>query len=142
MIIMKQRSTLITLIMAICSLVPFSCTKENISLAELQLGKWEVEKFKKTKGSPFLKAENSYTLAFTSDSSIVVILDENRCEGTYHIRSDENIDFSTLFCTYTCCDTEYATDFVRLIPFMTKYSSRGNQLILEGQGQIVLKRIE
>ena len=139
---MGQGTRLTMLIVATLSLVVFSCTKENISLAELQLGKWEVEKFKKTKGSSFVKAENSYTLAFTSDSSIVVILDENRCEGTYHIRSDENIDFSTLFCTYTCCDTEYATDFVRLIPFMTKYSSRGNQLILEGQGQIVLKRIE
>ena len=139
---MGQGTRLTMLIVATLSLVVFSCTKENISLAELQLGKWEVEKFKKTKGSSFVKAENSYTLAFTSDSSIVVILDENRCEGTYHIRSDENIDFSTLPCTYLCCDTEYALDFVRLIPFMTKYSSRGNQLILEGQGQIVLKRIE
>lgn len=139
---MKQRSILITLAIATLGFLLFSCTKENISLAELQLGKWEVEKFKKTKGSSFLKSENSYTLTFTSDSSIVVRLDKNRCEGTYHIRSDENIDFSTSFCTYNCCDTEYATDFVRLIPFMTKYSSRGNQLVLEGQGQIVLKRIE
>jgi hypothetical protein len=139
---MKQRSILITLAIATLGVVLFSCTKENTSLAELQLGKWEVEKFKMTNGSSFLKAENSYTLAFTSDSSIVVRLDKNRCEGTYHIRSDENIDFSTLPCTYLCCDTEYALDFVRLIPFMTKYSSRGNQLILEGQGQIVLKKIE
>ena len=139
---MKQRSILITLTIATLGFLLFSCTKENISLAELQLGKWEVEKFKKTKGSSFLKAEKSYTLAFTSDSSIVVRLDKNRCEGTYQISNDENISFSTLSCTYLCCDTEYAMDFSRLIPFMTKYSSRGNQLILEGQGQIVLKRIE
>lgn len=139
---MKQRSTLITLTITALVILLFSCTKENISLTELQLGKWEVEKIKKANGSSFLKAEKSYTLAFTSDSSIVVRLDKNSCEGTYQISSDENIRFSTLPCTYLCCDTEYATDFVSLIPFMTKYSKRGNQLILGGQGQIVLKRME
>lgn len=138
---MKSISILSTLTIAVLSFVLISCT-EDISLAELQFGKWEVEKIKKAGESSFRKAKNSYFLEFDDDNGFAARLDVNSCYATYQIVSDGHIRFHGLYCTYICCDTEYAEDFARLIRVMTNYSKRGNKLFLEGQGQIVLKRVE
>lgn len=139
---MKPISILSTFAIILSSFVLISCTKESISLAELQFGKWEVEKIKKAEDSSFRKAEKSYFLDFDEDNGYAARLDVNRCSGTYELINSKNIKFDGMFCTYNCCDTEYAEDFARLVRVMTKYSKRGNKLILEGEGQIVLKRVE
>lgn len=138
---MKPISTLSTLTIAILSFVLISCT-EDISLAELQFGKWEVEKIKKAGDPSFRKAKNSYFLEFDDDNGFAARLDVNRCSGTYELIDSKNIKFDGMYCTYSCCDTEYAEDFARLVRVMTRYSKRGDKLILEGEGQIVLKRVE
>jgi len=130
------------LILILFSFTLLACTKENISLAELQFGKWEVEKIKKAGDSSFRKAENSYFLEFDDDNGVVARLDVNSCSGTYELIDSKNIKFDGMSCTYACCDTEYAEDYARLLRVMTQYSKRGNKLFLEGQGEIVLKRVE
>lgn len=138
---MKPISILSTLTITVLSFVLISCT-EDISLAELQFGKWEVEKIKKAGESSFRKAKNSYFLEFDEDKGFLARLDVNTCSGTYELIDSKNIKFDGMSCTYGCCDTEYAEDFARLLRVMTHYSKRGNKLILEGEGQIVLKRVE
>lgn len=92
--------------------------------------------------SSFRKAKNSYFLEFDDDNGFTARLDVNSCSGTYELIDSKNIKFDGMHCTYSCCDTEYAEDFARLLRVMTKYSKRGRKLILEGEGQIVLKRVE
>ncbi len=42
-------------------------------------------------------------------------------------------------CTLICCDSDFAKDLVFLFPKMTDYYGKGNELIFEGEGEIILK---
>ena len=116
-----------------------SCAKKDINI-DLTATTWEVVKIKKQGESSYTKAEESYVLTFTNEQTYTLNLDVNNCFGDYEIASKGNIDLGHVGCTMICCDSEFAQNLTQLFPKMTKYYGKGDKLIFEGEGEIVLER--
>ena len=55
----------------------------------------------------------------------------------YEIINSGNIKISPKGCTEICCDSDFAEDLSQLFPKMTEYYGKGDELIFEGQGEII-----
>lgn len=55
----------------------------------------------------------------------------------YEIINSGNIMISPMGCTQICCDSDFAEDLSQLFPKMTEYYGKGDELIFEGQGEII-----
>ena len=115
-----------------------SCEKEDVSI-DIKSNRWVVEKMKSQGEHTFTKAGESYVLEFTSDTTYTLKLDVNSCFGYYEIINSGNITISLMACTKICCDSDFAVDLSQLFPKMTEYYGKGDNLIFEGEGEIVLK---
>lgn len=115
-----------------------SCAKKDIYI-DLTSSNWEVVKIKKQGESSYTKAEESYILKFTNEQTYNVNLDVNDCGGEYEISSYGNINLGLMGCTEVCCDSEFALSFSELLPKMTSYYAKGDELVFEGEGKIILK---
>lgn len=131
----RNRIKLIFIISLIC-LVILSCKKEDINI-DMKSNKWVVIKMKSQGESTYTKASESYVLEFTSDTTYTLKLDVNICFGHYEIMNSGNIIISPMGCTKICCDSDFAEDLSQLLPKMTEYYGKGDELIFEGQGEIV-----
>ena len=118
--------------------ISFSCGKKDIYL-DLTSNDWEVIKIKKQGESSYTKAEESYILKFTNEQTYSINLDVNECFGDYEIMGSGNIEVGQMGCTEVCCDSEFATTLSDLFPKMTSYYGKGDELIFEGEGKIILK---
>lgn len=136
---MRQRKYTILIFTILIGLILSSCKKEDVNI-DLTLYSWEVEKIKKQGEYSYTKANESYVLEFTSDTTYNLNLDVNNCFGHYEILSNGYIDISAMGCTEICCDSEFAEDLSHLFPKMTEYYGNGDELIFEGQGEIILKQ--
>jgi len=128
----------LSLVVALIGLTVLSCKKENVNI-DITLNKWEVVKMKRQGESTYSKANKSYILEFTSDTTYNFIFDVNDCFGYYEIISNGNIKISAMGCTEICCDSDFAVGLMQLFPKMNKYYGRGSELIFEGEGKIILK---
>jgi hypothetical protein len=137
---MKHKTIHQILILIFVSSIFLSCRKENFDI-DLQSNRWRVIKMKNNQDSFFKKADKKYILEFLSDTSFKLILDANHCYVNYEISSKGNIEItSNLFCTYVCCDSNYAEKIKQIIPLMTTYYGKGKKLTFEGGGKIVFER--
>lgn len=136
---MKQRKYEILIFAIIVGLVMCSCKKEDINI-DITSNNWEVVKIKKQGKSTYKKAKEVYVLEFINDTMYTLNLDVNSCGGRYEIVNNGNIIISAMGCTRACCDSEFAEDLLVLFSKMTEYYGKGNELILEGQGKIILKQ--
>jgi len=136
---MKHLKVQLLLLALMAGMMTTSCAKKDIYI-DLTSNDWEVVKIKKDGDSGYTKARESYILSFTSENTYAINLDVNNCFGDYDITSDGNIDFGLMGCTEVCCDSEFAQNLSLLFPKMTKYYGKGDELILEGEGKIVLKK--
>ena len=116
-----------------------SCKKEDINL-NIMFNKWKVLKIKKQGESKYSKAKNIYILDFTSDTTYTLHLDVNSCLGVYSIIKNGNIAIEPMGCTEMCCDSEFGENLSFLLPKMSDYYGKGDELIFEGQGEIILKQ--
>lgn len=130
------RKIIFTFSSILLALVLISCQKENFGI-ELESSKWKLVKYKSESESSFMKSKSDYFLEFTSESSIKVNLDVNYCNHSFERFTNGSFKIEIGSCTYLCCDSEYADRFRQLIPLMTKYYGKGNQLIFEGRGKMV-----
>ena len=135
---MKQRKYQILIFTILFGLTMWSCKKEDINI-DITSNNWEVVKIKKQGESTYTKTKESYILEFTSDTTYTLKLDVNNCGGHYEIVNNGNINISTMGCTKICCDSDFAEDLIHLFPKMTEYYGKGNELIFEGQGEIILE---
>ena len=119
-------------------MMSFSCGKKDISI-DITSNNWEVVKIKKQGESSYTKAEESYILKFTNEQTYSINLDVNECFGDYEITGSGSIIVGQMGCTEVCCDSEFATTLSDLFPKMTSYYGKGNELIFEGEGKIILK---
>ncbi len=119
-------------------LIITSCGKKDIYI-DLTSNNWELVKIKKQGESSYTKAEESYIIKFTNEQTYNVNLDVNDCFGEYNITSDGLINVGPMGCTEVCCDSEFALSFLELLPKMTSYYAKGDELIFEGEGKIILK---
>jgi heat shock protein HslJ len=96
-------------------------------------------KIKRQGEATYSKAKKSYILEFTSDTTYSFIFDVNDCFGLYEIINSGNIKINAMGCTEVCCDSDFAIELMQLFPKMNNYYGRGNELIFEGEGKIILK---
>ena len=136
---MKRIRLQLLLLALMAGMITASCAKKDIYI-DLTANDWEVVKIKKQGASSYTKAEESYVLAFTNEQTYTLNLDVNNCFGDYEIASKGNIDLGRVVCTMICCDSEFAQNLSQLFPNMTKYYGKGDKLIFEGEGEIVLER--
>ena len=135
----KLKKILIIVFSISIGLIIWSCEKEDIDI-DLKSNNWVVVKIKKQGESSYSFAKESYILKFINDSILDFNLDVNSCSGKYNIVNNGNIELGLVACTLICCDSDFAEDLVQLIPKMTKYYGKGNELIFEGQGEIILQQ--
>ena len=135
---MKFRKILILVFSSLIGLIMWSCEKEDINI-DIKSNNWVVVKTMKQGEFSYSIAKENYILKFINDSIFDINLDVNSCQGKYNIVSNGNIELGLVACTEICCDSDFAEDLVQLIPLMTKYYGKGNELIFEGQGEIILK---
>jgi len=130
---------LLLLFLSIIGVTMMSCAKKDIYV-DLTANSWKVVKMKKPGESSYKKAEKSYMLTFTSEQTYTLELDVNNCFGDYNVTSNGNIDLGQGGCTEICCDSDFGVDILKLLPKMAKYYGKGDELILEGEGKIILKK--
>ncbi len=136
---MKQRKYQILIFTILVGLIMWSCKKEDINI-DIKSNNWEVVKIKKQGESTYSKTKESYILEFISDTTYTLKLDVNNCFGNYEIINSGNIKMNPMGCTEICCDSDFAEDLLQLFPKMTEYYGKGNELIFEGQGEIILEK--
>lgn len=136
---MKQKNCQILIFTILLGLILSSCKKEDINI-DINSSNWEVVKIKKQGEFFYKKAKGVYILSFVNDTQYSLNLDANHCGGQYEIINDGNIIISDMTCTAICCESDFAQDLSLLFPEMTEYYGKGNRLILEGQGEIILKK--
>ena len=134
--LIQKTSVILSIILT--SIIFTSCAKKDIHI-DLTSHEWEVVKIQKDGESSYTKAEASYILTFTNENTYAINLDVNQCFGSYEISGGGNIDISQGGCTMICCDSKFAMNMLGLLPHMTSYYGQGDELILEGEGKIVLK---
>ena len=115
-----------------------SCEKEDINI-DIKSNKWVVLKMKSQGEFTFTEAGENYVLEFESDTTYTLRLDVNTCFGYYEIINNGNIKIGLMGCTEVCCDSDFAEDLSQLFPKMTEYYGKGNNLIFEGEGEIVFE---
>ena len=126
-------------------LISYGCMHQSHNKANnrniFRSTRWEVVKIKKEGASTFTDADKSYTISF-NDLAYQLHLDANNCAGPYKLTGNETISFGDMRCTEMCCDSKFAMELSRLLPQMTHYQEKGNEMILKGKGIIVLKKIK
>ncbi|MDF1573896.1 MAG: META domain-containing protein [Bacteroidales bacterium] len=130
----------ILLFLLLSGLVGSSCQKEDIDM-DLRENAWKVEKIRKSGQFTFTGTDSNYILQFVSDETYNLRLDVNTCFGSYDIPEIGRVEILAMACTKICCDSEFAEDLSLLLPKMTGYYARGDELHLEGEGKIVLLRL-
>lgn len=137
---MKQRNIQIIIFVTAIGLILSSCKKQN-SYIDITQNKWEVVKIREQSSFSYENANKRYVLEF-NNNEFNINLDVNNCFGKYQIISREEIEIESLGCTEICCDSDFAENLSHLFPKMTKYSRIENNLIFEGEGEIILKQYE
>ena len=136
---MKKQHILFSFLFLIVVLFITSCEKDTTDLTDITRYHWEVIKIKQPGASSYSTAEGSYVLEF-GDTSYKINLDVNDCGGSYGISGGKRIRITRGGCTYVCCDTDFAENLISLLPGMTSYHRKQNKLLLEGEGEIILKK--
>lgn len=136
---MRKRKKIVLLILVMVGLTMWSCEKEKSDI-DITSNSWEVVKIKKQGKHTYTKVKETYVLEFINDSVYTLKLDVNDCEGNYTAGGDGKINIESMACTEICCDSELAEDLVRLLPEMTDYYGIDQELILAGEGEIILKQ--
>ncbi len=135
---MSLRTVKIVFLATLSTLIMWSCQKEDITI-DISESNWKVVKTQLPNGST-KNASGNYILKFVTDSTFTLNLDVNNCQANYSISEAGTIQIGPLGCTKVCCDDEFAENLRDLLSNMTSYYGKGNKLIFEGQGRIVLKR--
>jgi len=115
-----------------------SCMKEDIHI-DLSSKHWKVVKIKNDGRLTFTSTDSTYILRFSSKTEYNLDLDVNMCIGLYEVPDPGELEIQPMACTKVCCDSEFAEELAFLLPRMTEYYARGDELYLEGDGKIVLR---
>ena len=124
-------------IIAIASLL-IGCTKHNPLVINSD---WVFESLI-LNNQTLMEAENEYVLHFTNGSNFTIHWDVNICGGKVQFKRNDEIQFSEMYCTEACCDSDFADKASALLMEVDTYSLSGSNLILEGRDgiKVVLKK--
>lgn len=135
-----MKYTYLSVFVAIFLLLSCKSNNEQISLEELQSTKWKVAKIANDMDFSYTDAPNAYFLEFKTDYEFQLSLDVNECMGGYSFNNNGGMTFQMGGCTKICCDSFFAENLLILLAKMSTWSLSNNQLILEGEGEIVLDK--
>jgi heat shock protein HslJ len=135
---MKKRKHITVILIALLSLIMWSCEKENFDI-DLKSSSWKLVKIKNQGDSSYTEASEIYILVFSDDETYTLSLDVNTCFGDYEIINNGKINISAMGCTEICCDSEFAENLISLLHQMTRFDEKGNELIFEGNGEIIFE---
>lgn len=92
---------------------------------------WEVVDFVSVESLTYSKYNNSrILLTINSDKTYNLSLDINTCGGSILSISELGIVFGNPACTEACCDSDFASRFTELLPFINMYKVDGDTLRL------------
>jgi len=74
--------------------------------------------------------EEPLYLSFAHDESYNLVLEVNRCKGSFNIGQNGEINLSLAACTEMCCDSEFSEHLVPLLSQVTRYNIEGTKLTL------------
>ena len=135
---MKYSKFRILFLMISFGLLGSSCMKEDIDI-DLTSKHWKVVKIKNAGQLTYTATDSTYILRFSTESEFSLDLDVNMCIGLFEVPEQGSIDIQPMACTKVCCDSEFAEELAFLLPGMSEYYTRGDELYLEGDGKIVLQ---
>jgi len=105
--------------------------------------RWKVLEVRLANATTVQMPTKDYILEFRADNSIGIKLDVNNCFSQYKIGEPNQISMMPLGCTKMCCDSEFAMALAGALPLMRTYTiKKGKMLVLEGDGRIVLQKME
>ncbi|MBR9860195.1 META domain-containing protein [bacterium] len=113
------------------------CAKESID-ANFVDDNWLVTSMFSPQGV-LQNSPEEYPVTF-SEGNVTIKLEENTAFGTFNIPQEGDIEFSSLGSTLKCCDSKFAEQVVQVIPTVTSYYVKKEQLYLEGDQIIVLRK--
>lgn len=129
---MHQKKYPILIILLLTGMALGSCKKDNSikdnPITDITSGDWVVVKSKKQESHTYSKAPNRYILKFLTDTTYSLKLDVNICGGNYEITNPGNIKIKSMACTEICCDSDFASDLMQLLPKMTEVSYAGSSI--------------
>ena len=120
-------------------LLSSTCIRDNIKI-DLKSNDWEIVKIRKQGEFLYSTTVISYIVKFIDNDNYTIKLDVNNCIGNYNIGSKGKIEIISPACTKICCDSDFAIELMNLLPKMSNYYISGNELFLEGIGEIVLRK--
>jgi len=121
----------------------FSCEQDDndfIKNIDIVSEKWKIVKLKSCEDVPYSYTSENYIFEFVNDTVYNINLDVNQCSGKYKLFLNEEIEIEMAGCTKMCCDSEFAQNLISLLSQMKQYSENNNELILTGNGTIVLEK--
>lgn len=133
--LLKTSLFLLVIMVTSCS----SDDNEQDITIELTSNAWEVVKIKPPGESIYLNPDKGYTIQFDNDGTYSLNISPNVCSGNYEVSENENVTIMQTGCTQQVGQTEFATNLSTLFPKMTRYYEKNNELIFEGEGEIVFK---
>ena len=128
-------------VILIFGLLITSCKKKK-EYNYLSANEWKVVKIKIQGDSIYSIADEDYFFEFTADKNFVLkFCDFREIFGIYKIENIGNVFFE-----YQCqldrighCP-EFLRNLVDILPYMTQYYEKDNELFFEGEGEIILRK--
>lgn len=86
-------------------------------------------------------APHDVTFRFKSDSTFLLRLNSNTCDGQFTV-SEENVWTATsMGCTYKCCDSEFSSQVINIIREAVSMNRKGRKLMFtDAAEQVVFVR--
>ncbi len=112
---------------------------EKVSI-DLSSKTWEVIKLKEKDASIFTNADKGYSIEFKTDGTCVVS-GTNTCVFNYMTEDNLNISISNTACTEIAGASFFEELLFSLFPKTANFMKDGKELILMGDGEIILKAI-
>ena len=105
------------------------CSNKDIS------GKWEVKEMMSLESVLYAK-KNDYNplIEFKTDGTYIIQLDVNTCCGGYIFDNENRIELTSAGCTKICCDSDFSTKFVQMLPEISSCSFDKSTLKLRISG--------
>jgi hypothetical protein len=79
---------------------------------------------------PMVPPEGNILLAFSKDMDFGVKLEVNNCGGTFNIMENDRMEISIGPCTLACCDSEFSSILLNILPAVNKFRIEESNLFL------------
>lgn len=124
-----MRTVLLSLF--VCALAMFACTKDDTSGTNNLCHTWEVKSFMSLESVAYPKTEGKKVLlTFNPSGNVGLKLEVNGCGSSFEISKPGEIKIDSFICTEICCDSQFSTKLLAMLPQVTSYEIVKNTLRL------------